>query len=313
MEVPVYLFAGFLESGKTQFISEVLDDPNFTQDERTVLLVCEEGVTEYDEEMLRRTNTVKIVIESAEGLTKPALAAIAAKYKPDRAMIEWNGMWPIASLQDILPDEWPLYQVVTTICGATWELYSANMGAQMLDHIANADLVVFNRSSEADKEKIRAKNIRAMNPRATIFFEDEDGNPEDYMDGMELPFDLDAPVIEVKNEDYGLWYIDAMNDPEKYEGKTVQVTGMVYKSDGFAPDTFVPGRFGMVCCAEDVTFIGFLCKTPAAAALKNEAWVTVTAEVHSEYYPQFRADGPVLYATAIQPAEKPEPDLVYFN
>ncbi|MGE4548044.1 MAG: TIGR03943 family protein [Intestinibacillus sp.] len=313
MEIPVYVFAGFLESGKTRFICEVLGDENFTEDEVTLLLVCEEGIEEYDEAFLRQARTVPVVIGSREDMNPAVLEALLKEHRPDRVMIEWNGMWPLTDLVELLPEEMPIYQIVTTICGATWELYSANMGAQMLSHIANADLVVFNRSSEEDKEKIRAKNIRAMNPRATIFFEDEDGNPEDYMEGMDLPFDLDAPVIEIRDEDYGLWYIDAMNNPQKYEGKTVRITGMVHRGKEFPKDTFVPGRFGMVCCADDVTFIGFLCKTPAAAALREEAWVRVTATMRTEYYAQFRADAPVLYATAIQPAEKPDPDLVYFN
>lgn len=314
MEIPVYVFAGFLESGKTSFIREVLSDPNFTEDEHTLLLTCEEGIETLDDAFCARTNTVSVVIARQEDLTPATLAVLGAKYQPDRVIIEWNGMWPLSDLtQKMLPEEMPIYQIVTTVCGATWELYAANMGAQMLDHIAGADLVVFNRSSEEDKEKIRAKNIRAMNPRATIFFEDENGNPEDYTEGMELPFDLDAPVIEIRNEDYGLWYIDAMNDPQKYEGKTVRVTGMVHRGKKFPPDVFVPGRFGMVCCADDITFIGFLCKTPAAAILREESWVRVTATIHIEYYSQFRADGPVLYASAVEPAEKPDPDLVYFN
>lgn len=313
MEVPVYVFTGFLESGKTSFITEVLTDENFTQDERTLLLICEEGIEEFDAQMLEDAKTIPVIIESLDALTPERLSALAEEYRPDRAMIEWNGMWPLVDLPERLPQDWPVYQVVTTVCGATWALYSANMGALMLDHIANADLVVFNRCSDEDKEAIRAKNIRAMNPRATIFFEDADGNPEDYMDEMDLPFDLDAPVIEITDENYGLWYIDALNDPEKYDGKTVRVTGMAYKSPDYPADTVIVGRFGMVCCADDITFIGFLCKTAAAPALKDKAWITVTAEVRAEHYPQFRADGPVLYATAIQPAEKPDPELVYFN
>ena len=48
MELPVYLFTGFLESGKTKFIQETLEDSRFNAGERTLLLVCEEGVEEYE-------------------------------------------------------------------------------------------------------------------------------------------------------------------------------------------------------------------------------------------------------------------------
>lgn len=314
MEIPVYVFAGFLESGKTQFIREILGDPNFTEDECTLLLICEEGIEEYEDAFLRENNTVSVVVEDESELTPETLTALAQQHKPDRILIEWNGMWPLVDLSSkVLPESMPIYQIVTTICGATWGTYSANMGTRMLDHIANADLVVFNRSSEEDKAAIREKNIRAMNPRATIFFEDADGNTEDYMDGMDLPFDLDAPVIEIRNEDYGIWYVDAMNDPKKYEGKTVRIIGMVHRGKDFPPNVFVPGRFGMVCCADDITFIGFMCKAPALLTVQQEDWVSVTAKIKVEYYPQFRADAPMLYATEIRPAEKPDPDLVYFN
>ena len=48
MEIPVYLFTGFLESGKTSFIRDLLNDPNFAEGERTLLFLCEEGEEELD-------------------------------------------------------------------------------------------------------------------------------------------------------------------------------------------------------------------------------------------------------------------------
>ena len=48
-EIPVYLFVGFLESGKTKFIQETFEDPNFDSGDKTLLLVCEEGEEEYNE------------------------------------------------------------------------------------------------------------------------------------------------------------------------------------------------------------------------------------------------------------------------
>ncbi len=313
MEVPVYAFAGFLESGKTSFMKETLGDPNFTEDERTLVLLCEEGEEEFDTELLQRTNAILVTIESQEELNPAHLMTLAAQYQPDRVLLEWNGMWPIAELGVCLPQDWNVYQIVTIINSQTFELYSANMGTRMLEQIANAELVVLNRANEAIRETLRARNLQAMNPRATFYFDNEDGTAEEYMDSSELPFDLDAPVIEISDENYGVWYIDAMQSPEKYVGKTVKVTGMVYKGKDFAPDTFVPGRFGMVCCADDITFIGFLCQSEEAAKYQQEDWVTVTATIQTAYYAQFRGDAPVLYATHIEPAQKADPELVYFN
>lgn len=313
MEIPVYLFTGFLEGGKTTFIREILSDENFTQDEKTLLILCEEGIEELDEVFLKRYNTVAVTIENETDLTRSYCQLLTRQHRPDRVIIEYNGMWSTDALDVAFPKEWQLYQVVDSINAETFEMYVNNMGPKMLEHISFADLVVFNRCTDATKDFIHSKNIRAMNPRATIFLEDNEGNSEDYAEGMPPPFDLDAPLIEISDLDYGLWYMDAMNDPSKYEGKTVRIKGMVYRGKKFAENEFVPGRFGMVCCAEDVTFIGFICRYMQAATLKPESWVTVTAKVAVEYYPQYRGDGPVLYATSIEPAEKPEEELVYFN
>ena len=46
-QIPVYLFTGFLEGGKTKFIQETLEDGRFNKGEPTLLLVCEEGIEEY--------------------------------------------------------------------------------------------------------------------------------------------------------------------------------------------------------------------------------------------------------------------------
>lgn len=312
-EIPVYLFTGFLEGGKTTFIKEILADENFTQDEKTLMLLCEEGEEEFDEVFLRRYHTTAVTVDEQEELTRARCRELTRKHRPDRVVIEYNGMWPMELLNDVFPPEWQLYQVVDSINAETFEMYVNNMGQKMLEHIGFADLVVFNRCTDETKAFIREKNIRAMNPRATIFLEDNEGNSEDYAEGMPPPFDLDAPVIEISDLDYGLWYMDAMNDPAKYEGKTVKIKGMVYKGRNFPADDFVPGRFGMVCCADDVTFVGFICRSPKAKDLAPESWVTVTAKMATEYYPQYRGDGPVLYAIDIQPAEKPEEELVYFN
>ena len=155
-----------------------------------------------------------------------------------------------------------------------------------------ADLIVFNRCTDELKQMLYKKNIRAMNPRATIFLDDVNGGSEDYRDNMPRPFDLDAPVIDISDENFGLWYVDATGDPEPYIGKTVKFKGMVYKTKKMEQEhVFVPGRFAMVCCADDVQFVGFLCKDADTTGIAHKSWVTVTAEVRVEYVPQYRGRG----------------------
>ncbi len=311
--IPVYVFTGFLESGKTQFIKEILADPGFTENERTALLLCEEGLEEYDEREMLRLGTAIVPIESPDRLTPNILKRVEQKYDPDRILVEYNGMWKLDDLIAAFPARWELYQIVTTVDATTFELYSANMGPMMFEHITTADLVVFNRCTDALKEMLYQKNIRAMNPRATIYLDDVDGNSEDYNRNMPLPFDVDADVIDIAPEDYGLWYIDAMGDPGKYDGKTVRFLGQAYVGRDVPAGSFVPGRFGMVCCAEDISFLGFICRYDGAKDLKQRDWVRVTASITVEALPQYRGEGPVLRAIEVVPADKPAEDLVYFN
>ena len=253
--IPVYVFTGFLESGKTKFIQDILADPNFTENERTVLLLCEEGIEEYDEKWLLHYGTALVPIE----------------------------------------------------------LYSNNIGPMMFEHITTADLVVFNRCTDELKDMLYKKNIKAMNPRAAIYLDDVNGNSEDYARNMPLPFDVDADIIDIQPEDYGLWYIDATGDPMKYDGKTVRFLAQAYVGKDVPAGSFVPGRFGMVCCADDVTFLGFLCRYPDRDQLHNRDWVKVTASITVEELPQYRGPGPVLHAITVEPAEKAKEDIVYFN
>ena len=313
MAIPVYVFAGFLESGKTTFIQSVLTDPGFTRDERTLLVLTEEGEVEIERETLVKSRTIVETIEEEEELTGNTLRALVRKHHPDRIIVEFNGMWSLESFVTNMPSLFDIYEIITTVNGETFEMYINNMGARMIEHIAAADMIVFNRCDEERKAQVRAKNIKAMNPRASIYFETPEGVGEGYDEGMPPPFDLDAPIVEIADEDFGLFYMDAMNTPERYEGKTVRFKGMVYRGRDIPAGTFVPGRMANVCCAEDIRFVGFICKSDKAKTLEPKSWVTVTALVKVENMKQYRGEGPVLYAQQIEPAQAPAEEVVGFN
>jgi uncharacterized repeat protein (TIGR03943 family) len=188
------------------------------------------------------------------------------------------------------------------------------MGPKIIEHVGVSELVVFNRCTPELNDYIRSTNVKAMNPRALIFLEDNSGEAEDYNEGLPLPFDIDAPLIEIADEDFGTWYVDAMNDPEKYTGKTVKFLGLLHKRDEDLPSRFAAGRFAMVCCADDISYIAFFCDMKNASSLvKEEGWARITATVSSEYVPEFHGDAPVLKVTEFSEAEKPEEDLIYFR
>ncbi len=314
LTIPVYVFAGFLESGKTQFIKDTLTDPGFTENEKTLIVCCEEGEEEYDDIFLTLTNSVLLNIDSKEDFKGVTLKKAALAEKPDRVIIEYNGMWEMKLLEQELPADWEIYQIVTTINAETYEVYLKNMGPQIIDHVGVSELVVFNRCTPELNEIIRGTNVKAMNPRAVIFLEDTNGNAEDYSQGMPLPFDIDAPVIEITDDDFGTWYIDAMNDPEKYDGKKVTFRAQLHRRDSDPGNMFIAGRFAMVCCAEDISFIAFFCYMDNAAGIvEEESWALLEADIRTEYSEEFHGDVPVLYITKYTPTDPIENDLIYFR
>ena len=206
-----------------------------------------------------------------------------------------------------------IFQIITTINAETFEIYAANIGQRMLQHITDADMVVFNRATEQTRQLIRDRNVRSMNPRAAIYFENDDGTSEDYGEGMPPPYDMDAPIIEIEDYHFGIFYLDASENPENYDGKTVRFKGYVYRGRNVGKGEFVPGRMAMVCCADDVRFVGFIAKAGDLPLPEAKTWVTVTAQIQVEERKQYKGLGPVLYALSIEPAQEPEEEVVTFN
>lgn len=315
MTLPVYVFTGFLESGKTMFIKDTLKDPGFTNNEVTLLISCEEGEEEYDKDFLQKTHSKLLQLEDKDEFTAELLSKAAAKVKPDRVVIEYNGMWDMRLINQAFPKDWELYQVITTINAETYKLYLANMGSQIYQQVSNSELIVFNRCTDELKDYIHSTSIRAMNPQAYIYLEDNDGNAEDFADNEPLPYDIDAPIVDIKPEDYGRFYVDAMNDPEKYDGKTIKVYVQLHKrGDTDPPERFAAGRFSMVCCANDITFLALFCDMENGQEIVEErSYANITAEVKNEYVKEFHGNMPVLKVLKFEPADAPEDDLLYMN
>lgn len=312
-EIPVYMFRGFLESGKTTFIMNTLQDPYFYNGERTLLIACEEGEEEFDPAILEKYNTVLVTVEEQEELSAAFMEECNRKYQPDRVMIEYNGTWVLGdTLMITAPDDWIFVQTITTIDASTYQSYMGNMGSIMIEQYRDADMVLFNRCNETTKKSFMRSNVKAVNRRAQVLYEAAEDSEFDE-DEDDLPFDVNANVIDIEDDDYGLWYMDALDNPEKYKGKTVHFKAMVYKGPRYPKDTIVPGRHAMTCCADDIAFVGFICKGEACKNLQKRDWVYVTAQVKVEFIPEYREKGPMLYAQKIEKAEAPKEQLVYFN
>lgn len=310
MDIPVYLFAGFLDGGKTTFINGILQD-GFARDGRTLLICCEEGAEEYDPKALRNVTVVNV--EDEAELTPARLKRLEKKHRPEQVLIEFNGMWPLQRLyQEALPDNWVLYQIMTMVEAATFDVYAKNLGQLMMEKLTNADMIVFNRCDEALRASLRQRNLKMVNRRASIYLENTDGTSEDYADGTVCPFDLSQDVIDIPDDDFGVWYVDVMEHPERYDGKAVRAKTVVCHLPQY-PDNVILGRFAMTCCEADITFLGLVAEGDGFAAFENRAWADVTGVVRLEPHEAYQGEpGPVLCVTALSPAGKPEQEVLTF-
>ena len=308
-DIPVYLIAGFLDAGKTNFINGILED-GFARPDRTLLLCCEEGEEEYNSRAL--DNVTVITIEDEEELKCSYLKELEKKYRPQQVLIEYNGMWQMERLyREVLPANWVLYQIMTMVEASTFDLYAKNMGQLMMEKITNADMLVFNRCTPELRDSLRKRNLRMVNRRADIFLENVDGSSEDYLTGDECPFDLSQDVIDIPDEDFGVWYVDVMDHPDRYNGKLVHMKLIMCHSKKY-PGIHCPGRFAMVCCENDIQFLGLIAKGDTLDQYENRDWIEVTARMSAEKHKAYKGVGPVMNVLSVAPCEKPAQEVVTF-
>ncbi len=312
-QIPVYAFTGFLDSGKTKFIQETLEDPRFNAGERTLVLIFEEGEEEYDLSTYPKKNVYLEVLDQ-QTVTTEELKALQKKYKAERVVAELNGMQQVGDLYMRFPDSWAIAQEVMFADATTFMTYNANMRNLVMDKLMGAQMVVFNRMAPGQDVMPFHKLARAANRRIDILYDYTDGTTK--FDEIEdpLPFDINAPVIEIKDEDYALWYRDVSEEPQKYDGKTVHFKGQVAMLRRDKNGMFAPGRFVMTCCVEDIQFCGVPCRYAGAGSLESRSWVWVTAKIGAEKHPLYKGDvGPVLTAISVETGAEPaDPDVATF-
>jgi len=312
VQIPVYVFTGFLDSGKTKFLQETLEDPRFNAGERTLLLVCEEGEEEYDFSTYPHKNVFLEVVDQQTVTTKE-LQALAKKHKAQRVVAELNGMQLVGDIYSRFPEDWAVAQEVMFADSTTFMAYNANMRNLVMDKLVGGQMVVFNRLTPGQDTMPFHKLVRAANRRIDILYDYTDGTTA--FDEVEdpLPFDVNAPVIEIKDEDYALWYRDVTEEAAKYDGKTVRFKAQVAMLRRDKNSMFAPGRFVMTCCVDDIQFCGVPCKYANPKSLKPRSWVMVEAKIAAEKHPLYQGElGPLLTAISVEPAEPADPDVATF-
>lgn len=307
---PVYVINGFLESGKTGFITFTLQQPYFRIKGKTLIILCEEGEQEYDAELLQKSRSVVEVIEEEGAFTPENLTELEKKHKPERIIIEYNGMWNYKNMK--LPRYWSIEQQITMIDGSTFPMYYTNMRSLLAEMIRKSELIIFNRCDGITDLNTYKRNIKAVNPTADVVFEDANGEIDEILE-EDLPYDLNVDPIILDNNGYGIWYLDCMDHLDRYVGKTIRFTAMVLKPENFPKGYFVPGRMAMTCCAEDMAFLGYACKYDKADQLKQKDWVEVTAVVRKELWKDYDGEGPILHAQSVIKCRAPKEPVISFS
>lgn len=312
MDIPVYLFTGFLGAGKTTFIQDILSSDDFNEGENTLLLLCEEGEIEYEPEEFAYPNVMIAAIDDLKDLTRHNLSKLQKQSKAERVIVEYNGMWMLESLFSNMPREWIIYQEVTFIDATTFMVYNQNMRQLTFDKMKTAELDIFNRCKRGFDKLAFHKEVRIANRRSQILYEygPDDVEPDTIVDP--LPYDMDADEIEILDEDYAEWYRDINENPDNYEGKTLILRVRVAMTDEMPPGKFAAGRHVMTCCVEDIQFAALVYKWQHDYDLKIGEWVKLKGAVHMEEEEAYEGVGPVIRCVRVEKTEAPDPEVATF-
>ena len=310
-DIPMYVFTGFLESGKTKFIQETLEDERFNTGERTLLLVFEEGEEEYDVSTYPHKEVYEQVLDY-EDLSPEMLTDLQKKYRAERVVVELNGMHLAADFYLKTPDHWKIAQEVMFADASTFLSYNANMRQLVVDKLAGAEMLVLNRMAPGTDVMPYHKIARAVNRKIDILYEYTDGST--HYDDIEdpLPFDLDAPVVEIEDRDFAIWYRDMSEEPKKYDGKTIEVKCRCLVRKNVPKGCFIAGRHIMTCCVQDIQFAGIICVWDRADEIRNDEWAIITARLDYKFHRAYGRKGPVFTVQSVQEVEKPEEPVATF-
>ena len=277
--VPVYMLTGFIESGKTTMIQNMLTDEGFSSGQATLILSFEEGVEELDEDFLKEHNCTLVSFEKQEELTALRLKELNQQYLPERVFIEYNSMWGLEKLVSTrLPLRWEWVQVICLADATTFDSYMTNMRKLMTDPMKDADLIIINRCGPSFNKSGWRRQLRALNPSANILFENPDGTTEDGVADEDLPYDMKADVIDVADEQFGTLYLDAMDHPERYDGKTLRLVGQPMPQKEFPAGFYYFSRPAMTCCSNDIQPCGWVCKGAAKPSARGYVRLTARAQ-----------------------------------
>lgn len=313
MDTRIYVFNGFLDSGKTTFLQDTVLDTDFCDGEKTVIVVSEEGEIEYKQEEIESKNCDLVYIDNEEELNYQLFENIKNKYNPTQILIELNGMYMINRiLAASKPEGMDVVQVLTTINAQTFSLYVNNMRSLVYNQVVHSDLVIFNRVDDTMKKSFLRNTVKAINGSVQIIYEKADGTVNTLEDD-ELPFDTSSSYLEIADHDFGLFCMDMIDHPETYHHKTIKIRGKFIGLDKQIPNGFILGREAMVCCADDTSLVGMVCVHQVAKQFIPNEWLELEGLVELKYDSDVGGDICILYVTDIKVIQPLENEYVTFD
>ncbi|MGN0768377.1 MAG: GTP-binding protein [Christensenellales bacterium] len=306
-EVGVYIFCGFLEAGKTSFISNALASDELDTGEKTALFVFEDGEEEYEEAKLKNTDVFHL---DKNSLTLAKMTKTERDGDYTRIFVEYNGMWELGDFLDVMPENWVVCQIMAIFDCTNILIYNANMRQQVFDKIQYADLIVFNRYKSGEDKTPYHKLVRGVSRNNDIIYENE--RREIERDDIEdpLPFDVNAPVIEIEDRDYAYFYRELTENMRAYHGKTVRFLCVTAYDRSLGKSTVVVGRHIMTCCEADTKYCGLVCEHNGSRSFTTGEWYYLTAKICVAKHKVYGGECPVLLGLKFEKASEPEPEDV---
>ena len=304
----VYFVNGFLEAGKTTFIKELTSRESFRIPGKTLIILCEEGDLEYDGSELAVANAVLEVVEEEKDFNEENLSAIEGKHRPDRVIVEFNGMWNRKALE--FPRHWHDIMEIAIIDASTFKLYADNMRTILAEQVRKAELVVFYKADEVrDQLAMYARNIKGINNLVAYVFRGAEGDI--ILDPDEnLPYDINCDHLELDEVGFVVMCMDSLERYELYEGKNVHFTAQAHKMKDGGDLQFIAGRQIITCCAADLSFKGIICGYPKAYEIENKAWVEITGIIKVVFDKELDREIPVCRVLGLKKSVPPNEEFV---
>lgn len=301
----VYFVNGFLSAGKTSFIKNLLAEEYFDTGETTLLLLCEDGEEIYEEAFCLKHNITIREITEEQDFTEKRICELKNDISPDRIIVEFNGMWDPENAIKIWPEGEILF--IEIIDAQSFELYLNNMKTYLTRQVKIAYLTIF-RSCDGLEAKLASfrRNIRAVNPQTNFVFKNRDGEMNPRLD-EDLPYNIYSNLLEINDEAYGVFYVDAMEYVARYAGKIVCFTGCIFKKK---KKMLLIGRQAMTCCMEDLALFAFISDLSDEGDFKDGDWVRVEGEIKEEYFEKQDVRIPTIDIMWIEKCDAPKEQII---